>query len=644
VDKDRNTVPDHTLLRGTDYYLNASLLDASGQAIPYALVTFSVDSGVASLPVTTVLTNTRGVAEVLVKSLGLNATAGSATATSKVNALSISGTVAIQTKNASVNLGALTAPSFSGSLPANQAVNLQTTVTVDGNAAPNGAFTVSFNASCGDLSPASGTTDAGGQVRTSYTPGPNCTNSAKLSASLTSGTVTQTQYFDIKIATANTSAVVFVGATVPTMVSGRVGGAKSQSTLTFKLIDATSSPIQLPTDLNISLDDISIKGGIVFDDGTTAPRVRKSAVDGTVRVNVQAGNLPSPVRVLVQEPISGAKATSWGVAVSSGKAAQDKISLSAEKLSLEALNVDGVSTTLTFSASDRFGNPVPENTEINFVTNGGVVTGSTNGTCLLNASSQCTVTFRSISGTGRPKNGRVTVLAYMSGEEAFTDKNGDGVWQSGEKFVPLGKPYFDADWSGTYEVDEQIVGSGFAQGVDICTSDAYPSVSNTCDTSKWRDDVLVRSFNFLVMASSNAAVTQVGVRKSGGFWVWISDANTDSTLKLNGTQSVLNTDFSQVSTVSANPTINSLLSDAGYNASKTFLYNNAMPSGPTITAAIDTGGAKCTVKGTNIDKFPSNQISGMLVFIRLGAETDCMGVNVSVTVKSPAGVSTTYIF
>ena len=146
------------------------------------------------------------------------------------------------------------------------------------------------------------------------------------------------------------------------------------------------------------------------------------------------------------------------------------------------------------------------------------------------------------------------------------------------------------------------------------------------------------------MATQNAAITQVGARKSSGFWVWISDANTDPTLKWDGTQSVSNTIFKAVVSTAASPTINTLLSDAGYDPNKTFLYNNAMPSGSTITASMDTGEAKCTVKGTNIDKFPSNQISGMLVFVRLGSEADCTTVGVSVTVKSPGGISTTGTF
>ena len=326
-------------------------------------------------------------------------------------------------------------------------------------------------------------------------------------------------------------------------------------------------------------------------------------------------------------------------------AVQDQVSLSADKSSLEAFKTDNVTATLTFSASDRFGNPVPAKTQVNFVTKGGVITGSSNGTCQLNASSQCSVTFRSLNGTGSPQNGRVTVLAYMSGEESFTDKNGDGVWQPGESFVALGKPYFDANWNGSYEAaTEQVLGSGDPQGTGSCPTESYPSVPNTCDSSKWRDDVLVRSHHFLVMATQNAAITQVGARKSSGFWVWISDANTDPTLKWDGTQSVSNTIFKAVVSTAASPTINTLLSDAGYDPNKTFLYNNAMPSGSTITASIDTGGAKCTVKGTNIDKFPSNQINGLLVLIRLGEEADCTTVGVSVTVKSPGGVPTTGIF
>ena len=644
LDKDKKEVTSHTLLRGADYFLSAALLDSKGQAIPYALVTFSVDSVVATLPVTAALTNSVGVAQVLIKSAGLNAAAGSATATSKGDTLSVSGTVTIQTQDAVVVLGDLSAPSLNGALPANQSVNLQTTVTVDKNSAPKDAFKVSFVASCGLLSSESAATDASGQVRLTYTAKAECTSPVKIRAELTTTGLTQTKELSIYLASATPSAIVFVAATVPTMVSKRVGGASSQSTLTFKLIDASGNAIQTATELALSLDDASKKAGVVFDDGTSSTR-KTTGTDGTISVIVKAGNIPSPVTVTVTEPTSGVNAPSWGVAISSGMAVQDQVSLSADKSSLEALKIDNVTATLTFSASDRFGNPVPAKTQVNFVTKGGVITGSSNGTCQLNESSQCSVTFRSLNGTGSPQNGRVTVLAYMSGEESFTDKNGDGVWQPGESFVALGKAYFDANWNGSYEAaTEQVLGSGDPQGTGSCPTESYPSVPNTCDTSKWRDDVLVRSHHFLVMATQNAAITQVGARKSSGFWVWISDANTDPTLKWDGTQSVSNTIFKDVVSTDASPTINTLLTDAGYDLGKTFLYNNAMPSGSTITASVDTGSAKCTAQGTNIDKFPSSQINGMLVLIRLGEEADCTTVGVSVTVKSPGGISTTGTF
>ena len=643
LDKNKKEVTNHTLSRGADYFLSATLLDSKGQAIPYALVTFLVDGVVATLPVAAALTNAVGVAQVLIKSAGLNAAAGSATATSKEDAVSVSGTVAIQTQDAVVALGGLSAPSLNGALPANQSVNLQTTVTVDGNAAPKDAFKVEFVSSCGDLSSNSAATDASGQARVTYTAKAECISPVKLTAALATAGLTQKRELSISLASATPSAIVFVAATVPTMVSKRVGGANSQSTLTFKLIDASGNAIQTPTELALSLDDASKKAGVLFDDGTDTKR-KTTGTEGAISVIVKAGNIPSPVTVTVTEPKSGVNASSWGVAVSSGKAVQDQVSLSADKSSLEAFKIDNVTTTLTFSTSDRFGNPVPANAQVNFVTRGGVITGSNHGTCQLNASSQCSVTFRSLNGTGSPQNGRVTVLAYMSGEESFTDKNGDGVWQSGESFVALGKPYFDANWNGIYEPTvEQVIASGVPQGTGLCPTESYPSVPNTCDTSKWRDDVLVRSSHFLVMATSNAAITKVGARKIDGFWVWISDANTDSTLKLVGTQLATNTVFKDVVSTSTNPTINTLLSDAGY-LSTPFLYDNAMPSGSTITASMDTGGAKCTVKGTNVDKFPSNQISGMLVFVRLGSEADCTSVGVSVTVKSPGGVSTTSTF
>ena len=71
VDGNKSTVSDHTLLRGTSFYLRATLLDAGGLPIPYTLVKFTADALTASLTSPSTLTDKDGIAEVAIKSASL---------------------------------------------------------------------------------------------------------------------------------------------------------------------------------------------------------------------------------------------------------------------------------------------------------------------------------------------------------------------------------------------------------------------------------------------------------------------------------------------------------------------------------------------------------------------------------------------
>jgi hypothetical protein len=51
---------------------------------------------------------------------------------------------------------------------------------------------------------------------------------------------------------------------------------------------------------------------------------------------------------------------------------------------------------------------------------------------------------------GHPRNGLVTVLATVPGEEAFSDLNGNGLYDPGEPFVDIGEPLADRNGDGCW--------------------------------------------------------------------------------------------------------------------------------------------------------------------------------------------------
>ena len=56
-----------------------------------------------------------------------------------------------------------------------------------------------------------------------------------------------------------------------------------------------------------------------------------------------------------------------------------------------------------------------------------------------------------------PRDGLVTLIAYVRGEEFFHDLNGNGIYDEGEPFYDQGEPFVDANDNGTWDRDELFV-------------------------------------------------------------------------------------------------------------------------------------------------------------------------------------------
>lgn len=56
-----------------------------------------------------------------------------------------------------------------------------------------------------------------------------------------------------------------------------------------------------------------------------------------------------------------------------------------------------------------------------------------------------------------PRDGLVTIIAIVSGEEAFTDTNGNGKYDDGEPFVDAAEPFVDANDNDKWDSDEVFI-------------------------------------------------------------------------------------------------------------------------------------------------------------------------------------------
>lgn len=585
VDTTGAMVTSNSIGSGALFYAQAVVKNAAGTVVANKLVTFSTASTVATLAHASVLTDTNGVAIVQISPVSLTGNAGNLVASATVDGVAVSSDLDYQTSAANVSLTNMAATPTSISALQSSAVTVEGRV--NGVLAGSSVVTVNFSASCGSFSPASASTNSAGLVSTTYQSAVTCSGNVVLTAQATGASPVTTS---VAVAAAQPANVVFSSATVPLMVTSAAASGLKQSSLKFQVLDSSGSGMSGQA-VSISLSPSTISSGVTFSVGgvaTTTAQTVTTDSSGFASVTVSSGGLPTPVVVtaaLVSNPT--VQASSSGIAVTSGRATQNAASLSATKLSIEGFNVDGVQTTLTMRVADRQGNPVPAGAVVNFVASHGLVQGS----CAVDAFSQCTVTYTS-QGL-RPANGRAVILAYMDGEESFIDLNGDNIWQSGETFYDVGTLYRDDNENGVYDAATEQTYPGGSVGSSSCASVvySYPSVASSCDGT-WSDSIRVRQQLTVAVATGEAQVVLITGRTPSGFTVRVTDLN-----------------------------------------------GNSMPTGTTIAAAVVTSGATCTVTSVS-PNVVRNSANGGNHAISLDGAGDCLAVRVEVTVTSPSSIAT----
>lgn len=232
----------------------------------------------------------------------------------------------------------------------------------------------------------------------------------------------------------------------PTTIGLRDSGLQETSTVRFRLRNTEQQPIAGET-VNFSLS--TTVGGITF---TPASAVSDDA--GIVETVVRAGNVPTSVVVrAVSDSNPAIKTVSAELTISAGRPDQNSFTLSSTVLNLEGHDYNGETATITASLSDRFENPVPDGTAVNFRTEGGTIEPS-----CTTVGGSCSVTFTSTNP--RVANHRYTIFATAIGEESFTDLNGNGAFDMGEPFSDLAEAYLDRDEGATPRVGNRDAVAG----------------------------------------------------------------------------------------------------------------------------------------------------------------------------------------
>jgi hypothetical protein len=202
----------------------------------------------------------------------------------------------------------------------------------------------------------------------------------------------------------------------------------------------------------------------------------------------------------------------------------------------------------------------------------------------------------------------VTVLAFMDGDEAFVDANGNNRFDQGEAFTDQGQPFLDFNESGTFDAGEQKVGDASVPGSGVgnvaCPSPSAPlagDVPNTCD-GVW-GPTRIRQQIVIAFSGSTADITNA---------------------------------FSNISASSVDVTIRDDNRQGGAPS------RNPLPKGTQVIATA-SGGLNCSVSTVRPATVP-NALAPTTHRILLSATAGgtCSGATLNVSTQTPLGTTTLF--
>ena len=456
--------------------VNVVLKNSRGAVVPNAVVTFSTSDKTGTFVPSsgTALTDANGMASVALGA-GQQAGAFSLSANATASGVSATATAGYMVVFPTLSLSALSLSPATLSAGGNASVS----VSVSSGTAPYAApLSVAFSSPCvaaGKASIGSPVLTQNGLATASYTD-KGCGVADLITAAVTLGGATVSQTGTLTVLPASAGSVKFVSADTTNIALKGTGGFGRQefSTLKFQVFDTTGSVVAGKlVDFGFADKNSSVTtalGGL-----TLFPAAATSDTDGTVTTLVSGGTITTSVRVVATVHASSPAITSLSnvLVVSTGVPDQRHFSLSTQTGNCEGLDFDQVCSVLTATLGDHFGNRAPDGTAVNFSAEGGVIDAS----CVTGAmpasgatpsgqstnsqtgpgSGTCSVTLR--ASNPRPANGRVTVLAYVAGEEDLVDTNGNNVYDSGDSYADKSPDIFrDDNESGNWTAGEPCVG------------------------------------------------------------------------------------------------------------------------------------------------------------------------------------------
>ncbi len=500
--------------------LEIFVTDISEQPLVGELVTITTTIGVLDPEAGTALTDSDGIASILILADG-ELGAGTFTASVSNGVTAFTAELNFQVGEADLVLGRLDEDNLfvegeieasSTSLPAAGSAQL-TVAVVDGSGElVDSAVVVNFVSACAGLTPptaelTASTTAVNGIASGTYT-ATGCTGNDTVTASLEGTGTSTTATVVLSVASAAVNSIVFESAEPTTLaLKGTGGEGRSESSIVqFKVLDATGAPVQG------ELVDFSLSTEIGGVSLSTDSAITND--EGLARAIVLAGNVSTAVRVSAAIEVDGDLLTTVSdrLVVSTGLPDQDSFSLSVTVFNPGGGDTDGVTSTFTIRMADKFNNPVPDGTTAIFTTELGAINSAcetVDGACSgvwesqapkLPLFNQDLVT--TIFNTTCPTNGEIgspcpdslgemvgrrsTVLVTAIGEESFDDENGNGLWDIGEDHVDLPEAFVDHNENGVFDGDSNCT-PGDSESGRSCASGLEETFVDFNDNGEYDD-------------------------------------------------------------------------------------------------------------------------------------------------------------
>ena len=471
--------PVTTLSGGQSANVRVTVTDSKGAIVKGEIVSFTSNELIVFSPGSAV-TDDKGVAVVQVKPVSnLSAGAAAITGTVVVAGLTTTATVNLTVGASPLVVTSIAAVSPPPRLPAFSTVALNIGLSTGGQPA-----TISTGLTLSSLCTGDGLATivlgslAGGVQTATYTNNGCLRGTDVITASV--GNSVQTTSFGVDSASIGT--IQFVGSDLQgssIVLKGSGGlGRQESALLTFRVLDQNNQGL---AGVDVDFSASTQTGGLAV-----APVKGTTDSTGRVTTTVTAGTIPTPVRVFAQasrngKTISGLSDT---LTVSTGLPIQKSMSISADKFNIEGMNHDGQISNITVRLADQYGNPISDNTAVSFITEGGAIGSSLRGACVT-LDGSCSVPLK--SQDFRPRDGRVTIMAFVQGLEDFVDANGDGQYSCTNPIDSAGRA---------------VAPAAYRPLIDSCASGGEAKLSPTGQMSDVGDPFLDSNFDGIYNATA----------------------------------------------------------------------------------------------------------------------------------------------